>query len=234
MKKLSSKVIILTIVLGFGFLYLMYKTWDIFGFWTLAWTGILSFISTTYLGNLIGSRTENDGIIKYNPKEWPKFINMMLSLLIGYYLYTKLNNPTISSYDYMFGMSYLILLTVVPILFALYKLIRDRNDFIILDMDGLNYKDNEEVGSYKYNEISKVEILGGIKLTLKNDSSITIKTAQMNFNLKDLSNAISDIKKKLPQLEIDQPIVEVLSTYSDIEKNDSEVTTEESDKIENK
>jgi uncharacterized membrane protein len=85
MKKLSSKVIILTIVLGFGFLYLMYKTWDIFGFWTLAWTGILSFISTTYLGNLIGSRTESDGIIKYNPKEWPKFINMMLSLLIGYY-----------------------------------------------------------------------------------------------------------------------------------------------------
>jgi hypothetical protein len=233
MKKLSSKVIILTIVLGFGFLigYLLFKTWNIFGFWTLAWTGILSFISTTYLGNLIGSRSENDGIIKYNPKEWPKFINMMLSLLIGYYLYTKLNNPTISSYDYAFGMSYLILLTVVPILFALYKLIRDRNDFIVLDMDGLNYKDNKEVGSYKYNEISKVEILGGIKLTLKNDSSITIKTDQMNFNLKDLSNAISDIKKKLPQLEIDKNVSEIISTISDIEKNDSEASTEESDKI---
>jgi hypothetical protein len=199
MKKLAGIGGILGFLLGIGFLYLIYKTWDIFGFWTLTWTGILSLISTVYLGNLIGSRTENNGVITYNPKELPKFLNMLVSAAIGYYLYTIINVPGISDYNYTFGLVYLILLTAVPILFAIYKLIRDRNDFIVIDGNNLKYRDNDENGDFKFTDIAAAEISGGIKLTFKDDKIVTIKTDNMNFNAKDLLSVFAEIKAKLPE-----------------------------------
>ena len=192
-------VVILFICLGIGFCYLIYKTWDIFGFWTLTWTGLLSIISTTLLGNLIGSRAENNGMIIYNPKEWPKFLNMLVSLAIGYYLFTIISNPSISSYDYTFGLAYLILLTAIPILIAIFKLIRDRNDFISIDGDILKYKDNNETGEFKFTDIANVELSKGIKLTFKDEKILTIKTGNMNFNSKDLLSVFNEIKSKLPE-----------------------------------
>jgi hypothetical protein len=192
-------LVILSILLVFGFCYLFYKTWNIFGFWTLMFTGLLSIISTAFLYNLIGSRNENNGLIIYNPKEWPKFINILVSIAIGYYLYSILSSKIISSYDYNFGMAYLILLTALPIVFALYKLIRDRNDFISISDTNLKYKDNSETGDFKFTDIVKAELIGGIKLTFKDSSEVIIKTAKMNFNAKDLINAFNDIKAKLPE-----------------------------------
>jgi hypothetical protein len=199
MKKLAGFGIILGVLLGIFFLYLMYKTWVIFGFWTLVWTGLLSLITTTYLGNLIGSRAENNGVITYNPKELPKFLNMLVSLAIGYYLFTIISVPTISSSDYMFGLTYLILLTAVPILFAIYKLIRDRNDFIVIEGNNLKYRDNDENGDFKFTDIAAAEISGGIKLTFKDSKIVTIKTDNMNFNAKDLLSVFAEIKAKLPE-----------------------------------
>ena len=194
------KIIILGIILiclGIGLCYLIYKTWNIFGFWTLMWTGFLSVISTALLGNLVGSRVENNGVIIYNPKEWPKFLNMLVSLVIGYYLYTIISHPSISSYDYTFGMAYLILLTGIPIIIAIFKLIRDRNDFISIDGVFLKYKDNDEIGEFKFTDIANVELYKGIKLTFKDDKILTIKTNNMNFNAKDLLSAYNEIKAKL-------------------------------------
>lgn len=199
MKKSASIGVILVVILGFSFLYLMYKTWAIFGFWTLVWTSIVSLISTVYLGNLIGSRAENNGVITYNPKELPKFLNMIVSLAIGYYLYTIISVPTISSSDYIFGLTYLILLTAVPIFYALYKLIRDRNDFIVIDGNNLKYRDNDENGDFKFTDIAAAEISGGIKLTFKDSKTVTIKTDNMNFNAKDLLSVFAEIKAKLPE-----------------------------------
>jgi hypothetical protein len=192
-------LIILSISLGVGFCYLFYKTWNIFGFWTLIFTGLLSIISTAFLGNLIGSKSENEGVIVYNPKEWPKFINILVSLAIGYYLYSILSSKIISSYDYNFGLAYLILLTALPLVFALYKLIRDRNDFISISETNLKYKDNSESGDFKFSDIANIELVGGIKLTFKDSSILIIKTSQMNFNAKDLISVFNDIKAKLTE-----------------------------------
>ena len=200
MKKFKMIILaIFLICLGIGFCYLIYKTWNIFGFWTLMWTGLLSIISTALLGNLVGSRVENNGVIIYNPKEWPKFLNMLVSLAIGYYLFTIISNPSISSYDYTFGLAYVILLTGIPILIAIFKLIRDRNDFISIDGAYLKYKDNDEIGEFKFTDIADVELSKGIKLTFKDDKILTIKTNNMNFNAKDLLSAYNEIKAKLPE-----------------------------------
>lgn len=192
-------LVILSILIVFVFCYLFYKTWNIFGFWTLMFTGLLSIISTFFLGNLIGSRSESNGLIIYNPKEWPKFINILVSLAIGYYLYSILSSKIISSYDYNFGMAYLILLTALPLVFATYKLIRDRNDFISISETNLIYKDNIETGDFKFSDIANIELVGGLKLTFKDNSVVIIKTAKMNFNAKDLISAFNDIKAKLPK-----------------------------------
>jgi hypothetical protein len=198
MKKATLTIgLTLIICLVVGFSYLIYKTYDIFGFWTLTWTGILSIASTSYLGHFIGSRHESNGVITYNPKELPKLINIFVSIAIGYYLYTIINVVNISDYDYIFGMTYLLLLTAVPIIFVIYKLIRDRNDFIVIDSECLKYRDNDKYGDFRFIEIVNVELSGGIKLTLNDGKVVTIETANMNFNAKDLLNVYSDIKSKL-------------------------------------
>ena len=196
MKKIL--LVILLLLLGVAFCYLLYKVWNIFGFWTLMWTGSLSTIVSVWLGQLIGSRVEKNGVITYNPKEWPKLINILLSIAIGYYLYTIINNPNILSSDRNFGIAYLLLLTAIPIIIAIYKIIRDRNDFISIDGNVLKYKDNDEIGEFEITSLANVELSGGIKLTFKDNTSVVIKTGNMNFNAKDLVNAFNDIKAQLP------------------------------------
>lgn len=196
MKKIL--LVILLLLLGVAFCYLLYKVWNIFGFWTLMWTGSLSTIVSVWLGQLIGSRVEKNGVITYNPKEWPKLINILLSIAIGYYLYTIINNPNILRSDRNFGIAYLLLLTAIPIIIAIYKIIRDRNDFISIDGNILKYKDNDEIGEFEITSLANVELSGGIKLTFKDNTSVVIKTGNMNFNAKDLVNAFNDIKAQLP------------------------------------
>jgi hypothetical protein len=206
---MKNKTLIISIILIFcvviGLSYLIYKTYDVFGFWTLVWTGLVSIISTYSLGHLIGSRHENNGVITYNPKELPKFLNMLVSIAIGYYLYTIIKVPTISEYDYIFGMTYLILLTAVPIFFAIYKLIRDRKDFIVIDGDNLKYRDNDEFGDFKFIDIATVELSGGLKFTFNDSRVVTIKTANMNFNAKDLMSVYNEIKVNVAANEISSP-----------------------------
>ena len=195
--------VILIASLVIAFFYVMYKSWNIFGFWTLIWTSVLSFISAVFLGNLVSSRVEKNEEIVYNPKEWPKFLNILVSIGIGYYLYTIISAPSISNYDYMFGMAYLILLTLLPITYAVFKLIRDRNDFISIGQESLKYKDNDEIGEFKFTDIAKVDKYSlGIKLTFKDDKKLDIKTSNMNFNGKDLLSAYNDIKAKIPIEEV--------------------------------
>ena len=195
-----STIIIFCLLVGVS--YLIYKTYDVFGFWTLVWTGLVSIISNFSLGHFIGSRRESNGVITYNPKELPKFLNILVSIAIGYDLYTIIDVPNISKYDYIFGMTYLILLTAIPILFIIYKLIRDRNDFIVIDGDNLKYRDNDNIGDLKFADITHVEISKGIKLTLKDSKVVTIKTDSMNFNGKDLLNVFGEIKAKIAVNEI--------------------------------
>jgi hypothetical protein len=160
---------------------------------------------------LIGSKVEKEGVIIFNPKEWPKLINILISAIIGYYLYTIIKNPEISQYDYVFGLSYLILLTAVPILIALYKIVRDRNDYISIDNTSITYRDNQENATIEINDISKVELTKkAICISLKNSNVVMIKTSQMNFNTKDLIAVLAEIKSRLPQET--SPEVEQLPT----------------------
>ncbi len=160
-----------------------------------------------------------DNTVVFNPKEWPKFINILLSGYIGYYLYTIINRPEISNYDFIFGLSYLILLTAVPVVIALYRLIRDRNDFISINDISVSYRDNKESATFQIDEISKAELVNkGINLTMKDSNKVVIKTNQMNFNAKDLIAVMAELNKRLPKesSSVEQIITDVQSVEEKI------------------
>ena len=92
--------------------------------------------------NLIGARRESsDGVVIFNPKEWPKFLVIVLALLIGYYLFNIIIAlADFNNYDFIFGLLFLILFTLGPVIWAVYKLIRDRNDYVQIDGHLLSFK----------------------------------------------------------------------------------------------
>lgn len=173
--------------------------WGVFGFWTLVWTGFVNILSGVLLSNFIGSRKELNGVITFNPKEWPKLLTILICLLVGYYLYTIISVPNISSYDYIYGLSYLILLTGLPVLDALYKLIRDRNDFVKIEGGFLSFRDNLEIGQVDLNKVKKVSMLKDLNIELNDQTNQLIKLSQMNFNLVDRISLLKEIQGRIPQ-----------------------------------
>lgn len=193
-------IVLVVLALFIGFSYLIYKTYIVFGFWTIIWTGIASTAADILFGNFIGSRKESNGTITFNPKEWPKFINIAISLGIGYYLYSIISAPTIDENDYLFGLTYLIALTLLPIIWSLYKLIRDRNDYVQIEGQLLSYRDNADTGQVDLNSVVKISGSKDITLEFANESSIEIKLSQMNFNAVDRAALINEIQLRLPKV----------------------------------
>lgn len=203
MKKASATIA--AIVVGFGIVvilfYLIYKVWDIFGFWTLVWTGSVELLSSLILWNMIGSRKEKDGIIIYNPKEWPKFIHILVCIFVGVYLYSIISLLDSSSYDYIFGLSYLILIAGVPIIISLYRLVRDKNDFVKIYQNRLSFKDNKNEGSLDLLQVKNVNLTKDIILEFHDQTKQEIKLSNMNFNLADRASLLKDINARVPKVE---------------------------------
>ena len=196
-------LVILGVIFAFAIItllgYLIYKTWIVFGFWTMVWTGVVTTLSGTILGQLIGSRIESAGKIIYNPKEWPKFANIIICGAVGYYLYTIISAPNIDKGSYYFGLCYLILLSALPIFWAVYKLFRDRNDFVEIDGNFISYKDNTTTGKFEISKICKIE--GALTIHFTDETKHHIALSSMNFNSSDIDSLTKDLQSRLPVIE---------------------------------
>jgi hypothetical protein len=200
MKKVNfilATIFAIAIFIVYG--YLIYKTWVVFGFWTMVWTGIVTVLSGIILGNLIGSRIESNDKIIYNPKEWPKLLNIIICGSIGYYLYTIISVPNIDQSNYYFGLCYLILLSALPIVWAVYRLLRDRNDFVEIDEKFISYKDNKKSEKFEISKISKIE--GAITIHFNDQTTHDIDLKNMNFNSVDRISLTKDIQSRIPKIE---------------------------------
>ena len=152
--------------------------------------------------NLIGARRESsDGVVIFNPKEWPKFLVIVLALLIGYYLFNILIAlADFNNYDFIFGLLFLILFTLGPVVWAVYKLIRDRNDFVKIEGHLLSYKDNALTGVIDLNTVVHISGKKNIRFELVDQSYVTIKLSEMNFNEADRNALVKEIQLRLSQL----------------------------------
>jgi hypothetical protein len=151
--------------------------------------------------NLIGARRESNGVVIFNPKEWPKFLVILVSLLIGYYLFNILIAlADFNNYDFIFGLLFLLLFTLGPVIWSVYKLIRDRNDYVQIDGHVLSYKDNAITGDIDLNTVVKISGKKDIKFELDDQSYVVIKLSQMNFNEADRKALVKEIHLRLSQL----------------------------------
>ena len=192
-------------ILGFALLilicFLVYKVWAIFGVWTLIWTGLVAAISQTVLKEMIGSKKVTADGVMFNPKEMPKLGSIAINLLLSYYLLTILNNTELSDFDRGFGNYYIGIFALGPNLYALFTLFRDRNDFVNITQDNVQFKNNNETGEILLSSIIDAKIQGkDLELNMNNETSFVIKTSKMNINNKDLTDILSEIKSRLVQI----------------------------------
>lgn len=196
-----------------GYVYLLYKVFTIFGLWTLVWTGIVSLFSGSALMLLATSKKVEGDKIRYNPKEWPKLLSFLVSLGIGYYLFTLLDKEALTEVDYYFALAYLATLTVLPIIIGLFKLVRDRNDELIITPSAISYRDNSRFGEVEISKVAKGESYEkGYRLHLKDNTTFDIPFKNMGFSSLDQSSAINGILDALGNEE---------SSESDVNNNES-------------
>lgn len=211
-EKASNKIVliigILALLSAIGLLYLVYETWVIFGFWRLAITGLINILASVIFIQLMGSgKTEKEAVITYNPKEWPKFLGILVFLGVAYYLFDFINKKEgLTSIEYYYGVGYLSLLSILPSLYNLFKLTRDRNDYVKINNGILSYKDNRTQEEFKISDIQSCSnsIKTGLTLTFKNKKTHLIPLPNMNFNSRDSINLNNDLKAFLPKEKIEE------------------------------
>jgi hypothetical protein len=186
--------IAIIIILVVAYFYLLWKVWSVFGFWNIIWTGIVAVIATTTFELMARARKQDGSVITYNPKEWPKFLAILVSGLLGFYLYNLLRDPSLTSNDQLFGMLYLLVFAALPSAWSLYKLIRDRNDFVRIDETTVSYKDNSDTGTYSLKDIKKVDSNGKqLFLILQSEETVTIDLKNMNFSGVDRTSVYMEL-----------------------------------------
>lgn len=186
--------IAIIIILVVAYFYLLWKVWSVFGFWNIIWTGIVAVIATTTFELMARARKQDGSVITYNPKEWPKFLAILVSGLLGFYLYNLLRDPSLTSNDQLFGMLYLLVFAALPSAWSLYKLIRDRNDFVRIDETTVSYKDNSDTGTYSLKDIKKIDSNGKqLFLILQSEETVTIDLKNMNFSGVDRTSVYMEL-----------------------------------------
>lgn len=204
----------ITVILVVAYLYLLWKVWSVFGFWNIIWTGIVAVIASTTFELMARARKQNGPVITYNPKEWPKFLAIIVSGLLGFYLYNLLGDPSLSSNDQLFGMLYLLVFTALPTAWSLFKIVRDRNDFVRIDETTVSYKDNSRTGTYAIKDIKEVSSTGKkLTLTLNSDETVTIDLKNMNFNGVDRTSVYVELLALItPDESVSEPTLDALDT----------------------
>ena len=148
--------------------------------------------------NLIGARRESNGVVIFNPKEWPKFMVIVLALLIGYYLFNIIMSlADFNNYDFIFGVLFLLLFTLGPVIWAIYKLIRDRNDYVKIEGHLLTYKDNALTGEIDLNTVVSIGGKKNIRFDLVDQTYVIIKLSEINFNEADRNDLVKEIQLRL-------------------------------------
>lgn len=197
--KLGSIFFVLLVAIALSIVgYVIYKSWHIFGVWAM----LLAIFANSFVGpaltHFIGCRTQTPSGYMFNPKELPKYLAMLVAAAIGYYLYIQLDNPELTSYDYKFGIAWITLAIGLPVIIQLYKLNRDKNDYVEITGSLLKYRDNDDIGEVSLHHVTKVELVGmDLKLHFLNDQEMIIKTSQMNFGGRDLGELINTINGAL-------------------------------------
>jgi len=197
---MKAIIALLAAAVIFAGMYLIYEIWHVFGTWTMIISMIFSLGIFPALDSAFRSKTKTADGYKFNPKELPKYLSMMIAAGLGFYFYTRLNNPNLSHGEHTFGLIWIALTNILPIVVFTYMLIHNRNDYVEIARNRLIYRNNEDKGEISLNEVKKAELIldANVNLELLSGQNYLIKTIQMNFGKKDLLDLVETINASLP------------------------------------
>ena len=171
--------------------YLIYKTFAVFGFWNLIGTAFISYGTSVVISRYKSAIRKGVDSIEFRTRKRIKLLEVLVSIGIGYYLYTIISVPSIAQIDYYFGLTYLLFVTLLPIIRSLFILFRDRNDFILVTPDTIQYRNNREHGEFSMNDLYSAEPSSkDLRLLFKDQSEFFIKTSEMNLSMRDVMQVV--------------------------------------------
>jgi hypothetical protein len=150
----------------------------------------------------VGSRKSLNGVIHYNPKEWPKLIFLLLCSIVSLYVFTMISASNIKKFELYITLFYLFLIGGLPVLLALYKLFRDRNDNVQIEGSILRYYDNKESGEIDLSQIIRIVDDKNLKLYDSKEKQYLLNLGFMNFRSTDQMSLIKDIKSINSKIEV--------------------------------
>ena len=195
------------ILFGFGlgtailfailYMFMLYLSWDIFGFWTLVSISILSIVSSLYFNHYLGAgfRREEERFV-INPKEWPKLLNIIIHAIFIYYLQSVIPESLTLGRS-VFAYAYLAL-EAFQILLSLTVLIRDRNDFVMIANGKMSFRNNSDYQEFETSDMKgAVACMEGVRITFLDGKEHIIPTKQMNFGARDVSDLLKELEHHL-------------------------------------
>lgn len=185
-------------------IWLFIEVWSVFGMWHLLAAGgitVASLIIAGIIGSKAKSRKEQSGSIIYNPAEWPMYLTMILAFSGSAYLYWILGQReaegTITGSEHTFGLAYLVLTGILPGANAIRSGFKNRNDFVEISAEAVSYNDNGKTETFPLRNIASVEGALDITLTMKDGSTSSIPTSDMNFVMSDVADVVADINTRI-------------------------------------
>jgi hypothetical protein len=185
-------------------IWLLIEVWSVFGIWNLVLGGVISFVGTfiaSVIGSKASSRHEHAGKITYNPAEWPMYMALVLGFSGSGYLYWILDQRqaegTILGSEFTFGIAYIVISGLLPGLNAIRNGFKNRNDYVEISEHSVMYKDNETSETFALRDIASAEGGINITLTMKDGSTSTIPTSNMNFGSDEVRGAVRDITSRI-------------------------------------
>jgi hypothetical protein len=121
---------------------------------------------------------------------------------VGLRIFTMISASNINNFELYITLFYLFLISGVPILIALYKLLRDRNDNVQIEGSILRYCDNKESGEIDLSKIIRIIDDKNLIFFDSEEKQYLLNLSFMNFRSTDKRRLIHDIKSINSKIEI--------------------------------
>lgn len=161
----------------------------------------ISYIIGAELWDINANKYEDENHIKWTPRVWHKLIKILLGITITFILIKDLNAKDMSVALFCLNIIFISVFLLLPISVYSIRLIKNRKDYIILNLYEINLKLAGTEKKFQYEDIQTIENTRGIQLNFKNGENYTVNDSLINIKKDELFNLIySKLQLKKPDL----------------------------------
>jgi choline-glycine betaine transporter len=166
-------------------LLLLLETVYIFGVLKILGTLLTLTLSYIILTQLIGSIKKTRNSITLIPQKWPKYLFILIALVVAFSLYSTLSNKILSQWEETLGLILIFVFILIPTLIILAKTTNNIDDFIIIDENFITINDGDTIQKIAIQDIVYVTNHKYIEIELQSGSQININKKSLNLNFID-------------------------------------------------